>query len=81
MTTAKTTTCGSVDAEVTIADLQDIGGSTASRTVSATMPAPAIIRDETATTCAEGVLLSVALSQCRGVVDIWFAYMCMCGCS
>ena len=70
MTTAETTTGGAVDAEVTVADLQHVGGSTATGTVSAGVPAPAVFRDQASTAGAEGVILTVALGQCRGVVDI-----------
>ena len=70
VTTAEATTGGSVDAEVTVADLQHVGGSTATGTVSAGVPAPAVFRDQASTAGAEGVILTVALGQCRGVVDI-----------
>ena len=43
MATAKTATSSSVDAEVTVADFQDIGRSTATRTIGTTMPAPAVV--------------------------------------
>ena len=38
MTATETTTRGTVDTEVTVADLQDVGGSTATGAVGTTMP-------------------------------------------
>ena len=43
MATAKTTTSGSVDAEVTVADLQNVGSCTTTGTVGTAMPAPAVV--------------------------------------
>ena len=80
MATAKTTTSGSIDAEVTVADLNHIGGSTATRTLSATVPAPAVLRDEAAATGAEGIVLAVALGDGRGVVDKWLSNLGVSGC-
>jgi hypothetical protein len=72
MTTPKATTSGAIDTEVTVADLQDVGGSTATRTVSATVPRPAIVANEATSASAESIILTIALGQCRGVVDIRF---------
>ena len=81
MTATKTTTCSTIDTEITVADLQDIGSSTATGTICATEPAPTISRDQTATACTEGVILAITLGKGRGVVDIGFAYLCLSGCS
>ena len=75
MTATETTTRSTVDTEISVADLQDVGGSTATGTVGATVPAPAVGRDETAATSAEGVILAITLGQGRWVVDIGFAYL------
>ena len=80
MTTTKSTTRGTIDAEVTVAYLQHVGGCTTTGTVSSTVPAPAIIRDQATATSAEGVILTLTLGQRRGVVDIWSANLCVCGC-
>ena len=78
MTTAETTTSGTVNAEVTVADLQNIGGCTATGTICATMPAPAVVGDDTAATSAEGIIFSVALSEGRGVVNTASAAKSVC---
>jgi len=75
MTTTETTTCGTIDTEVTVADLQYVRGCTATGTVSTTMPAPTVFRNQTAATSAESVILSFALGKCRGIMDIGFAYL------
>ena len=80
MTATETTARGTIDAEVTVANLQHIGGSTATGTISATMPAPAVVRNQATAASAEGVILAVALGQCRGVVDIRFACLRHDGC-
>ena len=79
MTTAKATTCGTIDTEVTITNLQYIGGCTATRTVCTTMPAPTVVGNQTATTCAESVILAIALGKSRWIVDIRFSYLRLCG--
>ena len=81
MTTTKTTTRGTINTEVTVADLQHVGGCTATGTVSATMPAPAVFRDQATATSAEGVILTITLGKGRGIMDIWFSYLCLSGCS
>ena len=70
MTTTKTTTRGTVNTEVTVADLQHVGGCTATGTVCATVPAPAVFRDQATAASAEGIILTLTLGQCRGVVNI-----------
>ena len=72
---------GTIDAEITVADLQHIGGCTATRTVSAAMPGPTIFGYKATAASTEGVILAVALGQRRGIVDIRFAYLCLSGCS
>ena len=73
MTTAKTATSGTIDAEITIADLQNIRSSTATGTIGSTVPGPTIVADETTSACAESIILSITLGQGRGVMDIGFA--------
>ena len=70
MSTAESATGGTIDTEITVANLDDVGGSTTARTVSATVPRPAVVRDNASSTSSKGVPLSVALGKCRGVVDI-----------
>ena len=70
MTTSKAATRGTIDAEITVANLQHVRSCTATRTVSATVPAPAVFRDKTATTSAESLIFAIALSECRGVMDV-----------
>ena len=81
MTATETTTGGTIDAEVTVAYLQDIWSCAATGTVGTTVPTPTVVRDQTAATSTEGIVFTIALCQCRGVVDIGFAYLCLCGCS
>ena len=59
MTAAETTACSTVDTEVTVADLDDIGGSTASGTISTTVPAPAVFRE----ICAFAAVASVMAAR------------------
>ena len=80
MTAAETTACSTVDTEVTVADLDDIGGSTASGTISTTVPAPAVFRDKTAAASAESIIFALTLGNCRGVVDKRCANLRVCGC-
>ena len=81
MATAKATTGGTIDAEITVAHLYDVGGSTATGTLSATVPVPAVLRDKAAATCAKGLVLAFALSDGRGIVNKWLSDLRICGCS
>ena len=80
MTAAKTTTRGTIDAEVTVADLQYIGCCTATRTVGTAVPTPAVFRDKTTATRAESIVFAVTLCEGRGIVDIGCADLRVCGC-
>ena len=75
MTAAESTTRSTVDAEVAVANLQYIGSCTATGALSAAVPAPTVFRDETSTAGAEGIVLTVALGDGRGIVDVGFAYL------
>ena len=63
MTTTQATTGGTINAEVTVANLNDVRSCTATRALSATVPVPAILRDKAAATRAKGIILAFALSD------------------
>ena len=63
VTAAQTTAGGSIDTEVTVAYLQHVGSCTATRTLSAAMPRPAVVGYDTATASAEGIPLAVAFGE------------------
>ena len=74
MTATETTTRGTVDTEITIADLQHVGGCAATGTVSTAVPAPTVFRDQATAASAEGVELAITLGEGRWVVEgspIW----------
>ncbi len=73
MTAIESATSSTIDAEIAVAKLQNIGSSTTSGTLSTTVPRPSIIGDKSTAACAEGVVLALALSNGRGVMDIWSA--------
>ena len=62
MTATKATTRGAVDAEVTVADLQNIRSRTTTRTVGTAIPTPAVFRNQATATGAEGIILAITLS-------------------
>ena len=80
MTAAKATARGAIDAEVTVANLNHVGCSTAAGALGTAVPGPAVFRDETAATGAEGVVFALALGDGRGVVDEGCANLRVCGC-
>ena len=68
MPAAKATARGTIDDKIAIANLQDIRRCAATRTLSAAVPAPAVLGDEASAACAESVVLAVALGDGRGVL-------------
>ena len=78
MAATQTTTCGTVDHQIAITDLEHIRSSTATGTLCARVPCPTVLRDQTATTCSKSIVFSVTLCDCRRVVDIGTTDLCLC---
>ena len=76
MTTPQTTACGTIYDKVAIAYLQHVGRSTAPGPFGPAVPRPAVVADETAAACAEGVVLTVAFGYGRRVVNVRLSNLC-----
>ena len=75
MAAAQTTTGGTVNDQITVANLQHIGSGTATGALGTTMPRPTVFGNEASTAGAEGVILAITLGNGRGVVDIRLSYL------
>ena len=75
VTTKESASRGTKYNKVTVANLHDVGCRTASGTLGTIVPRPAILRDESTATRAEGIVFAVALSDGRRVVNVWLAHL------
>ena len=71
MATIEAAARSTIDAQIAVAHLQHVRGSTTAGTVSTAVPRPAIVGNKTSTTCAEGVVFPFAKSYCGWVMNIW----------
>jgi hypothetical protein len=75
MTTTESTTSGTIDTEITVTDLQNIGSRTTTWAIGTAVPGPTVFRDQSSATGAESIVFAVALSDGRRVVNVWLAYL------
>ena len=76
VSTTESTTCSTVSDKVTVSDLECIRSSSTAWADSATEPVVSVLRDESATTGTECIVLAITLHDVRRVMNPWLTFLC-----